>query len=159
MGNVSSPLLPASQRLLEDLGQRLKLARLRRGLQAKQVAERAGMAPLTLRSIERGSATVTMGAYLSVMQVLGLENDINQIAGSDEVGRHLQDARLVPASRSRTSAPLGAGESGSNRQRGGVAKPVAHTAAAPKSASQHKSRLTAAARLARKTLTSGKNES
>lgn len=95
MGNVTSPLLPKTQRLLNDLGNRLKLARLRRGLQAKQVAERAGMAPLTLRSIERGSSTVTLGAYVAVMQVLGLLGDLNALAKEDEIGRHLQDAKLI----------------------------------------------------------------
>lgn len=95
MGNVTSPLIPKTQRLLHDLGNRLKLARLRRGLEAKQVAERAGMAPLTLRSIERGSSTVTFGAYIAVMQVLGLAEDLNSIAKEDETGRHLQDAKLT----------------------------------------------------------------
>lgn len=95
MGNVTSPLLPKTQRLLHDLGNRLKLARLRRGLQAKQVAERAGMAPLTLRSIERGSPTATLGAYVAVMQVLGLVEDLNALAKEDEIGRHLQDAKLT----------------------------------------------------------------
>ena len=97
MGNVTSPLLPKTQRLLNDLGNRLKLARLRRGLEAKQVAERAGMAPLTLRSIERGSSTVTFGAYVAVMQVLGLLEDLNFLAKEDETGRHLQDAKLTQA--------------------------------------------------------------
>ena len=97
MGNVTSPLLPKTQRLLNDLGNRLKLARLRRGLEAKQVAERAGMAPLTLRSIERGSSTVTFGAYVAVMQVLGLAEDLNSLAKDDETGRHLQDAKLTRA--------------------------------------------------------------
>lgn len=95
MGNVTSPLIPKTQRLLTELGNRLKLARLRRGLQAKQVAERAGMAPLTLRSIERGSSTVTLGAYVAVMQVLGLADDLNLLAKEDETGRHLQDAKLT----------------------------------------------------------------
>lgn len=95
MGNVTSPLLPKTQRLLSDLGSRLKLARLRRGLAAKQVAERAGMAPLTLRSIERGSSTVTFGAYIAVMQVLGLVEDLNLLAKEDETGRHIQDAKLI----------------------------------------------------------------
>lgn len=99
MGNVTSPLLPKTQQLLNDLGNRLKLARLRRGLEAKQVAERAGMAPLTLRSIERGSSTVTVGAYVAVMQVLGLVEDLNLLAKEDETGRHLQDARLTQAGR------------------------------------------------------------
>ena len=63
------------------------------------VAERAGMSVMTLRSLESGGAGVTMGAYLSVMQVLSLEQDLNKVAESDEMGRRVQDAQLSRAPR------------------------------------------------------------
>jgi transcriptional regulator with XRE-family HTH domain len=96
MANKSSPLLPATTKLLTQFGEQLRLARLRRHLTAKQVAERAGMAPMTLRNVERGSAGVTLGAYVAVMQVLGIAQDITLLAKADETGRGLQDARLTP---------------------------------------------------------------
>ena len=94
MAKKIAPLLPATDELLRQFAERLRLARLRRRLSAKQVAERAGMAPMTLRSLERGGSGVTMGAYLAVMQVLGIEKDLDLLGKADPVGRELQDAQL-----------------------------------------------------------------
>lgn len=103
MAKKTAPLLPATDDLLRQFADRLRLARLRRRLSAKQVAERAGMAPMTLRSLERGGSGVTMGAYLAVMQVLGIEKDLDLLGKADPMGRELQDAQL-PA-RTRTKRP------------------------------------------------------
>lgn len=104
MSRKPAPLLPATEALLIQLGDRLRLARLRRRLPAKQVAERAGMAPMTLRSLERGGAGVTMGAYVAVMQVLGIEKDLDLLGKADPLGRELQDAQL-PATRATRRGP------------------------------------------------------
>lgn len=92
---------------MRRLGERLRLARMRRRLSAKQVAERAGMTPMTLRSLERGGTGVTIGAYLAVMQVLGLETDFDLLAQADTTGRALQDAQVSKRDRARRSTASG----------------------------------------------------
>lgn len=105
MAKKTAALLPATDELLRQFGTRLGLARRRRRLTAKQVAERAGMTPMTLRSLERGGSGVTIGAYLAVMQVLGIARDLNLLADADPVGRQLQDAHLPAGFRSPAKRP------------------------------------------------------
>lgn len=93
---TTSPVQPSVRRALEELGENVRLARLRRGLSQALVAERAGMSRPTLRSIERGAPTVTLGALANVLHSLGLEGDLRAVGRDDELGRKLQDARLLP---------------------------------------------------------------
>ena len=88
-------LLPKHDRLLADLGENLRLARLRRRLSAAQVAERAGISRSTLHLMESGSAGIALGKLLQVLAVLGLEGDLVRLAADDVFGRKLEDARLA----------------------------------------------------------------
>lgn len=101
MAKTTAPLLPTTAALLARLGERLRAARLRRQLSAKHMAERAGMSVMTLRHLEHGGAGVTLGAYVAVMQVLGIEQDLGLLGKDDPVGRGLQDARLPQRVRQR----------------------------------------------------------
>jgi transcriptional regulator with XRE-family HTH domain len=95
MNSRSVILLPKQQAILEQLGENIKLARLRRNFSAVQVSERAGITRTTLWSIEKGSPQVAMGAYCQVLFVLGLAEDLRKVGTDDELGRRLQDAELV----------------------------------------------------------------
>lgn len=99
MKKKSPTLLPKTQRILETVGEQIKLARLRRKFSGEMVAERAGIGRNTLISIEQGKPTVSMGHYLNVLKVLGLENNFLLLAKDDELGRKLQDAKLSPKER------------------------------------------------------------
>lgn len=96
----ATPRLPSSaSRILPLLGERMKLARLRRRLRAESVAERAGISRSTLWQIEKGNPSVALGAYLLVLFALGLEQDLSLVAKDDVLGRKLQDAGLPARSR------------------------------------------------------------
>lgn len=99
MGRNKTVLLPSTLRVLEELGLRLKLARLRRNLSVELVAERAGISRVTLWAAEKGSPSVALGIYAQVLFALGLEKDMRMIAADDELGRKLQDAGLPVRSR------------------------------------------------------------
>ena len=94
MPRKSMPPHPAVRRLLKELGDNIRLARLRRGFSMELVAERAGMSRPTLRGIENGEPGVTLGSYANVLHSLGLHEDLAHIARDDELGRKLQDAKL-----------------------------------------------------------------
>jgi transcriptional regulator with XRE-family HTH domain len=88
-------LFPKHQKVLEQLGENIKLARKRRKLTAIQVAERAGIARNTLYLIEKGTPSVSMGALFNVLRVLGLHEDFLKLASDDDLGRKLQDLNLL----------------------------------------------------------------
>lgn len=95
MGRRIVTLLPQTQKLLCEMGEQIRLARLRRHLSSELVAERAGVSRQTVTSIEKGSASVALGAYAAVLHALGgLEQDLLLIAKDDELGRKLQDLDL-----------------------------------------------------------------
>ena len=95
MGRKAVTVLPQTQKLLSQMGEQIRLARLRRHLSSELVAERAGVSRATVSAIEKGSPSVAMGAYATVLHAIGgLEQDLLLIARDDELGRKLQDLEL-----------------------------------------------------------------
>jgi len=95
MKTRNTVLLPKAQKNLSILGENIRLARLRRKFSMEQVAERANISRPTLLSVEKGNPNVTIGAYVKVLSVLGLDKDIIEVAKDDKLGRKLQDAKLI----------------------------------------------------------------
>ncbi len=95
---VRTPYL-ANRRQLTTFGERLRLARKRRKISTVLMAERAGLSRDTLNRVEKGDPAVSLGTYLRVLRVLGLDSDIDLLAGQDLLGRRLQDLALDPSKR------------------------------------------------------------
>lgn len=95
MATKKQSIFPKYEKILEQMGENIKLARKRRKLTAIQVAERADIARSTLYLIESGNPGVAMGAYFNVLRVLGLQDDFLKLAADDELGRKLQDLELL----------------------------------------------------------------
>jgi transcriptional regulator with XRE-family HTH domain len=103
----TTPLLfPPLARQLVLLGERLRIARLRRRYSAESVAKRAGIARTTLYRAEEGDAGVSIAVYASVLRVLGLQSDLDLVGRDDVLGRKLQDLQLP----TRKTAPRRASE-------------------------------------------------
>ena len=92
-------LLPKEKRILETVGENIKLARLRRRLTTEQVSKRANIGRSTLWHVEKGSEHISIGIILQVLSVLGLAQDLKNIAEDDLLGRKLQDAKLTTKKR------------------------------------------------------------
>jgi transcriptional regulator with XRE-family HTH domain len=88
-------LFPQHRKILEKVGENIKLARKRRKLTTIQVAERAGIDRTTLYQVEKGNPSVSMGAYFNVLRVLNLQDDFLKLASDDAFGRKLQDLELI----------------------------------------------------------------
>jgi transcriptional regulator with XRE-family HTH domain len=88
-------LFPKHQKVLEQVGENIRLARKRRKLTTLQVAERAGIDRTTLYHIEKGNGKVSIAAYFNTLRVLGLQDDFLKLAGDDVYGRKLQDLKLI----------------------------------------------------------------
>jgi transcriptional regulator with XRE-family HTH domain len=94
MGKTTNPSFPSVLKQLVALGERMRLARLRRKMTAELFSERMGVSRETLRRLENGDPTIAMGTYMRALRVLNLDKDIDALASDDALGRKLQDLEL-----------------------------------------------------------------
>ena len=84
------------QKALRRLGKDINAARRRRRIAMDLMSERAGFSRITLSKIEKGNPSVSMGAYASALFVLGMADNLAQVADAshDIVGREMEEESL-----------------------------------------------------------------
>lgn len=73
---ISPRTTPEEQ--LTDLGESLKAYRIQRGLDQRQLAERAGVSLGTLSHLENGQGSALV-SFIKVLRALGLQNGLHQL--------------------------------------------------------------------------------
>jgi len=81
--NVKAMLPSAVERELRQLGENVRVARKRRKGTLKDYAERMGVSVPTLRKLEAGDPTVSMGAYATALWVIGRVQLLSEIANPE----------------------------------------------------------------------------
>ncbi len=79
---------PEVHPVLCQLGERVALARRRRGLRLVDLAKQIGISAPTMVRLERGEPTVSFGAFAMALWALGLLDDLARVGDPrrDEVG-------------------------------------------------------------------------
>ena len=100
MKKAAYNILPGTEEILKNMGEQIKLARLRRSLSSELTAERAGISRASLWKVEKGDPSVAMGIYAAVLHALNnLDKDLLLLAKDDALGRQIQDLNLVTRKR------------------------------------------------------------
>jgi transcriptional regulator with XRE-family HTH domain len=82
MGTIKTVPIQVAERA-KDLGHRVRLARIRRGMSIAEVAAKAGINRNTLNALELGKPGVALGAYVTVLWALGLDKTLDAVAHPD----------------------------------------------------------------------------
>ena len=100
MKKAAYNILPGTEEILKNMGEQIKLARLRRSLSSELTAERAGISRASLWKVEKGDPSVAMGIYAAVLHALNnLDKDLLLLAKDDALGRQIQDLNLITRKR------------------------------------------------------------
>lgn len=67
------------KRSLKKFGEDIRIARIKRGFTIEMMAERMGMHRSTYSKIEKGDAVVGLGAYASVLFILGFRTPFSEL--------------------------------------------------------------------------------
>ena len=86
----------AARHALVKLGQDIVVARKKRRISTVSMAERAFISRSTLAKIEKGDPTASIGAYVTVLAILGLVEGVGELAdrSKDVLGLDIEEDRL-----------------------------------------------------------------
>lgn len=106
--SLPTTLSSSLQRSLAHLGMNIRIARLKRGITAAEMAALNGIHRTTYARVEAGDPMVALGIYATVLEVLGFDTPLGELASpfADREGQ-LLDLQRVPkrARKSRPSLP------------------------------------------------------
>jgi transcriptional regulator with XRE-family HTH domain len=95
---------------IEELGDRLRIARQRRGWTQKDLALKSGMSEGSIKNIEQGSPSIPIGFITQLMSVFVLSEELELLAQphNDSVGKSIEVKfpRLRVRKRLHVSTPL-----------------------------------------------------
>ncbi len=91
MPAAAPPRGPQLKKALRQLGQQIQLRRKLLKVSAVAAAEASGVSRMTLNRIESGEASVTFGAYLNVISVLGLTVELSDPKNRPKPARDRED--------------------------------------------------------------------
>jgi transcriptional regulator with XRE-family HTH domain len=88
---------------IQQLAERIRVARKRRGWTVAETAVKAGINRNTLTALELGKPGVSISAYVAVLWVLGLDRTLEMVADPDKDthGKTLEAARRPERARKR----------------------------------------------------------
>lgn len=82
---------------LKQLGENLKLARIRREESTEAFANRLGITRPTLAALENGSPSVAIGTYAMALWAIGMTDDLGEVAHPDrDIQGKLAERELHP---------------------------------------------------------------
>ena len=88
-------IMPETQKRLSQMGEQIKLARLRRNLSSELVAERAGISRTTLWNVEKGEPSVAIGAYAAVLHAInGMDRDLILVAKDEDLSKKMHELNI-----------------------------------------------------------------
>jgi transcriptional regulator with XRE-family HTH domain len=86
-GEPDNELIPSPEQTALNLGTRIRHARLRRNISAARLAKDAGMSLPTLRQVEKGSLSVSIGSIVRILFCLRMESDFEHVAADKRLAQ------------------------------------------------------------------------